>query len=247
MFSPWSIIAVIVTYVAGLFLVAQWAERTPAGRNTAKKTGVYALGLAVYCTTWTYYGSVGKAATGGMGFLPVYLGPTLGLLLGWTIFRRIVRLKHAHRITSIADFISCRYGKSQAVAALVTIIMMIGIIPYVGLQLKAVTGAFVQITENASGAGTSLVGWFSPIIAMLMALFTIVFGIRHLDPTERHPGMVVALAFEPTFKPIAFLAAGIFIVGSAYGGLGGFVESFAAAPPDLPMLKAGGRVRSWSG
>ncbi|MGH1347588.1 MAG: ATP-binding protein [Nannocystales bacterium] len=228
----------IVAYVAVLFVIAQWAERSKAGKYVSKYSGVYALGLAVYCTTWTYYGSVGKASTGGMGFLPVYLGPTLGLLLGWTIFRRIVRLKHAHRITSIADFISSRYGKSQAVAAMVTVIMMVGIIPYVGLQLKAVTGTFVQITAGSTD-GAGMAGWFSPIIATLMTIFTIAFGIRHIDPTERHPGMVVSLAIESTFKLVAFLVAGFFIVKSAFGGLGGFVESFTANPPDLPMLKAG--------
>jgi|GEM_PF-651780 len=239
MFSPWTVIGVIVAYVAVLFAIAQWAERSRAGKRVSKYSGVFALGLAVYCTTWTYYGSVGKAATGGMGFLPVYLGPTLGLLLGWTIFRRIVRLKHAHRISSIADFISSRYGKSQAVAAMVTLIMMVGIIPYVGLQLKAVTGTFVQITAGSSDAGGSMAGWFSPIIATLMTVFTIAFGIRHIDPTERHPGMVVSLAIESAFKLVAFLAAGFFIVKSAFGGMDGFVESFSNNPPDLPMLAAG--------
>lgn len=238
MFSPWSIIGVIVLYVVALFLIAQWAEHAEIGKRASKRPGVYALGLAVYCTTWTYYGSVGKAATGGMGFLPVYLGPTLGLLLGWTIFRRIVQIKHAQRITSIADFISGRYGKSQAVAAMVTIIMTIGIVPYVGLQLKAVTDSFSQITAG-SGASASLSGWSSPIIATLMTVFTIAFGIRHLDATERHPGMVVVLATESIFKLLAFLAAGVFIVGTAFGGLGGFVEHFTASPPDLPLLKAG--------
>jgi len=245
MFSPWTIIAVIVAYVAGLFLIAQWAERAEIGKRASKLSGVYALGLAVYCTTWTYYGSVGKAATGGMGFLPVYLGPTLALLLGWTIFRRIVQIKHSHRITSIADFISGRYGKSQAVAAMVTFIMLIGIIPYVALQLKAVTDTFTQIT--AGSGSTSLSGWSSPIIATLMTVFTIAFGIRHLDATERHPGMVVVLATESIFKLLAFLAAGIFIVGSAFGGLGGFVEHFTASPPNLPLLKAGdtNQVLTW--
>lgn len=178
MFDPLLIVAAIVAYMGLMFALAQWTDRTPAGRKLSGHPTVYALGLAVYCTTWTYYGSVGKASKGGMGFIPVYLGPTIALLLGSHVFRRIARLKKAHRVTSIADFVSARYGKSQLVAAIVTVILMIGIVPYVGLQLKAVSGTFKILTANANGELPALSSWISPITAVLMTVFTIasVFG-----------------------------------------------------------------------
>mgnify|MGYP000117590883 CR=1 FL=1 len=243
MFSPSTIFIAILVYTAALFAIAQWSERTEKGRSLASSPFIYALGLAVYCTTWTYYGSVGKASKGGMGYLPVYLGPTLGMLLGSSIFRRIAQLKHAHRITSIADFVSSRYGKSQGVAAMVTVILMIGIVPYVGLQLKAITGTFNAMTATTGANGEIITsawsGYVTPVIAVLMTIFTIMFGIRHLDPTERHPGMVTTLAAESILKLGAFVLVGIFIVGAAFGNFGGFLDHFAANPPELPMLKEG--------
>lgn len=247
MFSPFAVFAAIIVYSIGLFIIAQWSERSQTGKKLAASPIVYALGLAVYCTTWTYYGSVGKASKGGMGFLPVYLGPTLGLLLGSSIFRRMARLKHAHRITSIADFVSSRYGKSEGIAALVTVILTIGIVPYVGLQLKAITDTFNIMTVSADGSLSSWSGFISPMIAVIMTVFTIMFGIRHLDPTERHPGMVSTLAAESILKLVAFVAAGVFIVGAAFGDFGGFLKHFAENPPELPMMKEGDHktVISW--
>lgn len=247
MFSPLSVLFAIFAYVAVLFLLAQFGERTARGRRWAAHPAVYALGLAVYCTTWTYYGSVGKASTGGMGFLPVYLGPTLALLLGGSIFERIVRLKQAHRITSVADFISARYGKSQAVAATVTLLLMVGIVPYVGLQLKALTSTFAALTTSPGGDVSTSVAWFTPVSAVLMIVFTIVFGIRHLDPTERHPGMVFSLAAESIIKLVAFVSAGVFIVGLAFGDTSTFFEHFAANPPALPMMgkSDGNQILTW--
>ena len=236
MFSPWAVLGAIFVYMGVLFTIAQWAERTKAGRKLAAHPAVYALGLAVYCTTWTFYGSVGKASQGGMGFIPVYLGPTLAFLLGHQIFRKMARLKHAHRITSIADFISARYNKSQAVAAIVTVIMMVGIVPYVGLQLKAVTGSFNLMTAQTVADGSPWASLSSPIVVVLMIGFTIAFGIRHLDPTERHPGMVMSLASESITKIVAFIAAGVFVVGLAFGDFGGFVEHMKTADLGLPMM-----------
>lgn len=222
MFSPLAVIVTIAVYMALLFAFAQLAERTKIGKAWAQHPIVFALGLAVYCTTWTYYGSVGKASVGGMGFLPVYLGPTLALLVGGAVFRRIIELKEAHKITSIADFISARYAKSQAVAALVTGILAVGIVPYIALQIKAVTATFDILTHGHAAAGGAVASWFGPAVVAAMVVFTIVFGIRHLDPTERHPGMVVSLAAESLVKLVAFIAAGAFVVGAAFGGFGGF-------------------------
>ncbi|MEY4548223.1 MAG: hypothetical protein RL685_4418 [Pseudomonadota bacterium] len=227
MFSPIAVIGAMLAYIALLFVLAQWGERTERGRKFASHPFTYALGLAVYCTTWTYYGSVGKAATGGMGYLPVYLGPTLALLIGGSLFARIARLKHAHRITSIADFISARFGKSQGVAALVTAMLTIGIVPYIALQVKSANQTFSMLIAGNGGEHSALAESFGLVSVGLMIVFTIVFGIRHLDPTERHPGMVVSLAAESIMKLVGFLAAGAFVLGTAFHGYAGFEEALA--------------------
>jgi Na+/proline symporter len=236
MFSPLFVVAAMFSYIALLFLLAQLAERTGRGRSLANHPFTYALALTVYCTTWTYYGSVGRAATGGMGFLPVYLGPTLALLIGGTVFRRIAILKHTHRITSIADFISSRFGKSRAVAALVTGLLTIGIAPYIALQLKAANRTFGMLVAGGSAENTVLAQSFGPISAALMIVFTIVFGIRHLDPTQRHPGMLLSLAAEAFVKLTAFLAAGGFVIGAAFHGYSGFERALAEIEPHAMPL-----------
>lgn len=237
----------IGAYILILFCIAEYVERRPLGRRIANQPVVYALGLAVYCSTWTYYGSVGKAATGGFGFLPVYLGPTLALMFGGTTFRRIATLRHAHRITSIADFISARYGKSEFLAASVTLSLVVGIVPYIALQMKAVSGTFELLTRSVDGNSSAFAQYFSPLSALMMLVFTIVFGIRHLDPTERHPGMVVSLAVESVLKLVAFLVAGVFIIGLAFGDFSGFLGRLDGLARDIPtMTKAtGSDVLSW--
>jgi Na+/proline symporter len=236
MFSPLFVVAAIFAYIALLFLLAQLAERTRRGRALADHPFTYALALSVYCTTWTYYGSVGRAATGGMGFLPVYLGPTLALLAGGSVFRRIATLKHTHRITSIADFIATRFGKSRAVAALVTGLLTIGIVPYIALQLRAANQTFGMLVADGNAESTALAHSFGPISASLMIVFTIVFGIRHLDPTQRHPGMLLSLAAEAFVKLTAFLAAGGFVIGAAFGGYAGFERALAEIEPEAMPL-----------
>lgn len=237
MFSPLSVVAAMFGYIVLLFLLAQLAERTGRGRALADHPFTYALALSVYCTTWTYYGSVGRAATGGMGFLPVYLGPTLALLAGGSVFRRIATLKHTHRITSIADFIATRFGKSRAVAALVTGLLTIGIVPYIALQLRAANQTFGMLVAGGNAESTALAHSFGPISTSLMIVFTIVFGIRHLDPTQRHPGMLLSLAAESFVKLTAFLAAGGFVIGAAFGGYSGFEQALAEIEPEaLPLF-----------
>jgi Na+/proline symporter/signal transduction histidine kinase len=237
MFSPLALIAAMFLYIALLFFMAQLAERTGYGRKLANHPFTYALGLSVYCTTWTYYGSVGKAATGGMGYLPVYLGPTLALLVGGAVFQRIAKLKHSHRITSVADFISARFAKSQAVAAAVTGILTIGIIPYIALQLKAANQTFTMLVAGGSGEHSILAQSFGPVSVCLMIVFTIVFGIRHLDPTERHPGMLASIAAEAFVKLVAFVAAGAFVLGAAFHGYSGFESALSRLEPGaLPLM-----------
>src|SRR3546814_7219518 len=140
MLSIWRIVAFDFAYLCLLFAIAYLADkRADSGRSIIRSPWIHALAIAVYCTSWTFAGSVGRAASGGIHFLPIYLGPTLVFLMWWFVIRKIIRISKANRITSIADFISSRYGKSTSLGALVTVIAVVGIIPYISLQLKAVS------------------------------------------------------------------------------------------------------------
>src|SRR5919205_1201223 len=143
MLQAWVIVLGSLAYLGVLFAIAHWGDRrAERGRSIIANPYIYALSLAVYCTTWTFYGSVGRAASSGIGFLPVYLGPTLMVALWWYVMRKIIRISKTYRITSIADFIASRYGKSQLLGGLVTVIAVLGVIPYISLQLKAISGSF---------------------------------------------------------------------------------------------------------
>lgn len=229
-----SISLIAAAYLALLFAVARYGEaRADAGRSIIS-ANVYALSLAVYCTSWTFYGSVGRATSGGLSFLTIYLGPTLMLLFTGVILK-MIRISKVYRITSIADFIASRYGKSQLLAGLVTVIAVIGVVPYIALQLKAVAAS---VDVLFAGDRHSLLPWWldsTLLVAVVLALFTIWFGTRHLDATERHEGMVAAVAFESLVKLLAFLAVGLFVT---YGMFDGFADLFvrAAASPELARL-----------
>jgi len=213
------VIATSLLYLGLLFAAAYWGDkRADQGRSIIANPTIYALSMAVYCTTWTFYGSVGRAAVSGIGFLPIYLGPTpiylgptLVMSLGWIVLLKMIRIVKANRITSIADFISSRYGKSHGLGGLVTIIAVIGIIPYIALQLKAVSStvslllSYPAIVMPHRSATMSVAADISFYIALILAAFTIVFGTRHLDATERHEGMVAAIALESGVKLVAFL------------------------------------------
>lgn len=228
------VLLLATAYLAVLFAVARYGDaRADAGKSIIS-ANVYALSLAVYCTSWTFYGSVGRATSGGLSFLAIYLGPTLMLLFSGVILK-MVRISKAHRITSIADFIASRYGKSQLLAGLVTVIAVIGVVPYIALQLKAVAASLDVLFAHDSG---ELLPWWldsTLLIAVVMALFTIWFGTRHLDATERHEGMVAAIAFESVVKLLAFLAVGLFVTYGIFGGLGDVFQR-AAASPELARL-----------
>ena len=217
-------LAVGFSYLGILFLVAAWGDkRSSQGRSIINSPLVYTLSIAVYCTAWTFYGSVGRAAETGLSFLLVYLGPTLAMLLGWFMIRKMIRISRAQKITSIADFISARYGKSTRLGVLVTLIAVIGVMPYIALQLKAITISHALLTGYPLAPAQALVEktflmdksfW----VAIVLAIFIILFGTRHLDASERHEGMVAAIAFESIIKLLAFLAAGIFVVFWLYEG-----------------------------
>ena len=220
------IVFVSFAYLGLLFAIAYYGDkRADAGRSLIDSPYIYALSLAVYCTTWTYYGSVGRAASTGIGFLPIYLGPTLMVALWWFVMRKIIRISKINRITSIADFIASRYGKSQLLGGMVTVIAVIGVVPYIALQLKAVSNSFTLVMHYPSVIVDSsdalpVLGDTTLLIAVILSAFTIVFGTRHLDVTERHEGMVAAIAFESLVKLVAFIAVGAFVTYSMFDGFG---------------------------
>ncbi|MDX8036975.1 histidine kinase [Lentzea sp. BCCO 10_0856] len=236
MLTTWFVIGVSVTYLGVLFAIAFYGDRrADAGRSIVGRGTIYALSLAVYATSWTYYGSVGRAASTGVGFLSIYLGPTIMLALGWLVLRRIIHISHRHRITSLADFVSARYGKSVRLGGLVAAIAVIGVVPYIALQLKAVSNTFEiirrapEVTESSALGQVPLLEDTALYVALLLAGFTILFGTRHLDATERHEGMVTAIAFESVVKLVAFVAAGITVTWGLYSGFGDLFGQAAAA------------------
>lgn len=243
--NPFLIFLVVIAYIGFLFFIAYTAEKkTGIPRKFARSPAIYSLSLAVYCTSWTFYGSVGMAASSGLSFLAVYIGPTIIISLWWILLRRMVLIKDKYRITSIADFISARYGKSQLLAGVVTLIALVGNMPYIALQMKAIKSSFYLITTTpGTTSSTWIIDHFGPIIVIIMTSFTILFGARKLDPTERHRGMIAAVAMESVVKLLAFLACGIYVT---YFLAGGFSEIFSPIFLDHPGAAAVTRLGSGS-
>jgi Na+/proline symporter/signal transduction histidine kinase len=238
-----AIIFTSFAYLILLFAIAYYADqRADAGRSVIASPYIYSLSLAVYATAWTFYGSVGRAASDGIGFLPIYIGPTLMIALWWVVLRKILRISKQNRITSLADFVASRYGKSALLGGIVTIIAIIGILPYISLQLKAVSSSFtilVQYPEivmptrvDPASMREDTALW----VAMILAAFTIVFGTRHLDAAEHHQGMVAAIAFESMVKLLAFVAVGVFVTFVIYDGFGDLFARAAAVPKLRAMM-----------
>ncbi|GGY07024.1 sodium:solute symporter [Litchfieldella qijiaojingensis] len=230
------VLGIAFGYLALLFVIAAWGDRrAEQGRSVIGSPTVYALSIAVYCTAWTFYGSVGRAAEYGPSFLLIYLGPTLAMLASPFVIRKMVRIARAQRITSIADFISARYGKSGGLGALVALIALIGITPYIALQLKAITLSHAVLMNYPEPPGLRLVEeafWDDKSfwVALVLAVFIILFGTRYLDASERHEGMVAAIAFESLVKLFAFLAVGVFTVFVLFNGPGDLFARAAAHP-----------------
>jgi PAS domain S-box-containing protein len=218
------ILGLSIAYLGLLFLVAHFGERNAAHWSRSRAGPIiYALSLAIYCTSWTFYGAVGRAATVGLDFALIYVGPALVILFGWPVLAKIIRLAKRHNVTSIADFLAARYGKSRAVAVTVTLIATIGVLPYVALQLQAVSTTFAALAGPITfepGTGQPL--WYDTafIVALLMAIFTILFGVRHVQASEQHRGMMMAIAFESFVKLAALLAVGPFVVWGLFDGPG---------------------------
>src|SRR5687767_6751096 len=245
MLQGWVIVVTSFAYLGLLFAIAYYADqRADAGRSVIASPYIYSLSLAVYATAWTFYGSVGRAAENGVGFLPIYIGPTLMIALWWVVMRKILRISKQNRITSLADFIASRYGKSALLGGVVTVIAVIGILPYISLQLKAVSASFTTVAGAVPGLGDTAL-W----VALILAAFTILFGTRHIDTAEHHEGMVAAVAFESLVKLVAFVAVGAWVTWGLYAGFGDIFARVAAEPALSPMLApfggVGGDYSSW--
>jgi len=233
-----------LAYLGVLFGVAYWGDqRADAGRSIIANPLIYALSLAVYATSWTFYGSVGRAAASGVGFLPIYLGPTLMAALFWLVLRKMIRISKVNRITSIADFVAARYGRSSLLAGLVTVIAVVGVIPYIALQLKAVSTSYLillqypQVVLPPHARPVDILSDTALYVALLLAAFTLLFGTRHLDATERHEGMVAAIALESVVKLVAFMALGAWVTYGLFDGFGDLFARAAQLPQAARLLQ----------
>ena len=227
MLSGWSIILISLAYLCLLFAIAYFGDKSAEkNRQTASRPIIYSLSLAVYCSSWTFYGAVGRATTSGWEFLATYLGPVIVFIFGWQLIEKMVLISKQQNITTISDFISSRYGKSQALAVLVTVIAVTGTMPYIAMQLKAVAISYNALTPGtedviSKGSDTAL------FVAIMMAIFAILFGTRHIDATEHHEGLVLAVAFESIVKLTAFLAVGIFVTLEIFDGFDDLAHNIA--------------------
>ena len=232
MFDAKLIVIFAIAYIGVLFAIAWWGDIWMKRRRPAHQLDrplIYALSIGVYCTTWTFFGSVGRASSTGWDFLAVYIGPVLVFLFGWPLLVRIVRLAKAQNITSISDFLAARYGKSPMVAGIVTIVALIGLLPYLALQLKAV----VLATEALFGGNPLFIVELPSlgivetalVTTVAMAVFAVLFGTRHIDATEHQDGLMVAIAAESLVKLIAFMSVGAFVVFFAFGNIATFYKA----------------------
>ncbi|MGB7452008.1 MAG: PAS-domain containing protein, partial [Lysobacterales bacterium] len=225
MLNPWKLSLIVLAYMGLLFAIAWYGDKQRIGRDHRKfKAIIYSLSLAVYCTSWTFYGAVGSAASTGWGFLPIYLGPVLMMVFGFDIIRRIAETSRDQRITSIADFIAYRYGRSHTIAVLVTCAAVIGSVPYIALQLKGITTG-IDVITRATGNASVLPDQLPLYLALTLAVFAMMFGTRNMDASEHHRGLMWAIAFESMVKLLAFIAIGLFAIFGIFDGLGSIAET----------------------
>jgi Na+/proline symporter/signal transduction histidine kinase/CheY-like chemotaxis protein len=244
MIDGWVIIGCSFLYIGALFCIAYLGDRF--GKKQTSLTGrpyVYSFGLAVYCTSWTFFGSVGLAAQKGFDFIAVYIGPILAFALAGPLLRRVIALTKAQNITSVADFIAARYGKNPAVASIVTLVAVAGLLPYIALQLKAVSESITLLlgtpSPDASAAKLFPKLDMSLLIALVLAVFAILFGARHTDATEHQRGLMLSIAVESVVKLCTFLAVGVCIVFLMSGGFGPLLAA-ASAKPEIERLFSNG-------
>ncbi|KAA0257998.1 GAF domain-containing protein [Deferribacter autotrophicus] len=214
-----TILLITFGYFGLLFLIAYYGEKIfKKNKKLISNPYIYSLTLGVFCTTWTYYGSIGKAATTGLDFITIYIGPTLVVFTWWIFLKHVIRISEEHNITSIADFISFRYGKSKYLGVIVSLFCIFGIIPYIALQLKAINETYAIITKANLRYDQSLVKDFSFYFSLTIGLIGAVFGTRHVTEARKHPGLISIIAFESIVKLAIFLVAGIYITFFMFNG-----------------------------
>src|SRR5215468_3289054 len=244
-----AVLALSLAYLGLLFAVAWFGDRHARSWSASSVApAVYGLSLAIYCTSWTFYGAVGRASTAGIDFILIYTGPALVVVAGYPMLRKMVRLAKQHNVTSIADFLASRYGKSRAVGVTATLFATIGVLPYIALQLQAVSATFRSIAAPTP-VGGSLPGVVhtdtSLIVAALMALFTILFGVRNVHASEQHRGMMLAIAFESVVKLLALLVMGPFVLFVLFDGPSDLVAQVARAPEVAERVMREGSPLTW--
>ena len=221
--GPHVALVVMVLYLLLLFGIAQYADHQKhLGRSIVANPYVYALSLCVYVSAWTFYGSIGKAASTGLEFLPIYLGPVLAMTIGWIVIRKMIRVSKEFGLTSVSDFISFRYGSSYTIGAVVAVLSLIMVTPYVALQLIAISTSLDILSGPQLLLGFSVESKL--LVALLLGAFAVIFGASHLDPMERHEGLIAVVAFESLVKIVAFLLVGIYVAYGVFGGYGNIME-----------------------
>ena len=213
--SSIALLIILSIYLAVLFYIAHWAEKKGNSKWT-NNPYVYTLSLAVYCTAWTYYGSIGVAADSGLGYLPIYIGPIIVAPSWILILKKIIRISRVNKISSIADFISLRYGNSRFLGAIVTIICLTGILPYIALQLKAIAETFHVVTKTATSS--NIFDDTTTYVAVALALFASYYGTRYVDASEKRKGIVTAVAMESILKLVFFVIIGIYVTYFVFDG-----------------------------
>jgi Na+/proline symporter/CheY-like chemotaxis protein/anti-sigma regulatory factor (Ser/Thr protein kinase) len=250
MLSEPVVLALSLAYLGLLFAVAYFGERHQRAWSASGTVApaVYGLSFAIYCTSWTFYGGVGRASTAGFDYLLIYTGPALVVTLGFPLLRKMVRLAKQHNVTSIADFLASRYGKSRAVGVTATLFATVGILPYIALQLQAVSSSFGAIVDPIFWPGSQLSVIHTDtalIVAALMAVFTILFGVRHVSASEQHRGMMMAIAFESVVKLVALVAVGPFVLFVLFDGPSDLWAQLAARPELAQRVLQEGSPITW--
>lgn len=248
MLQETAVFGLSLAYLGLLFAVAWLGDRHARTWSTgAMGPVVYSLSLAIYCTSWTFYGAVGRAATSGLDFILIYVGPAIVVIAGYPMLRKMVQAAKRNNVTSIADFLASRYGKSRAVGVTATLLASVGVLPYIALQLQAVSSSFKAIAGSGDHSGASAVVYTdtSLFVAALMAVFTILFGVRNVQASEQHRGMMLAIAFESVVKLAALLAVGPFVLFVLFDGPADLLAKVAAAPAVADRVTNQGSTLSW--
>ncbi|MEM0898359.1 MAG: NahK/ErcS family hybrid sensor histidine kinase/response regulator [Pseudomonadota bacterium] len=247
--QTWLIFAVSLTYIAVLFGLAAYGDRSASPiKRSLHRPIIYSLSIAVYCTSWTYYGSVGLASTSGFEYLTVSLGPLLVFTFGMPLLRRMVKLSKTEHITSVADFIASRYGKNGRVAALAALIAVIGTIPYIALQLKAISNSVLTLANHYSPSQIASAGFelqAAVFITIMLSAFAILFGTRHADATEHQDGLILSVAIESFVKLAVFIFAALMIIFFLYGGLAPIEEAIATDQRVISAIERGSNGANW--